>query len=39
MPMLDAMQLLRNLQHIQKSFSLPAATEDPTMIELPQKKN
>ena len=39
MPMLDAMQLLRNLQHIQKNFSLPAATEDPTMIELPQKKN
>jgi hypothetical protein len=39
MPMLDAMQLLRNLQHIQKNFSLPAATEEPTMIELPQKKN
>jgi hypothetical protein len=39
MRMLDAMQLLRNLQHIQKQFSLPAATEDPTLVELPQKKN
>jgi hypothetical protein len=39
MSMLDAMQLLRNLQQVQKQFLLPAATEDPTMVELPQKKN
>jgi hypothetical protein len=32
MPMPDAMQLLRNLQHIQKKFSLPEATEDPTEV-------
>jgi hypothetical protein len=39
MPMLDAMQLLRNLQHVQQQFSLPAAAQDPVMVELPQKKN
>ena len=39
MPMPDAMQLLRTLQHIQKRFSLPEGTVDPVMVEINLKKN
>jgi hypothetical protein len=37
MPVPDAMQLLRTLQHIQKRFSLPKGKNDLAMIEIPQK--
>ena len=39
MPTPDAMQLLRNLSHIQKRFSLPEAVDDPAAVEPPQKEN
>jgi hypothetical protein len=32
MPMPDAMQLLRNLQHLQRRFDLPPAKDDPTEV-------
>ena len=35
----DAMQLLRTLQYVQKRFSLPEGKDEPSMIEIPQKKN
>jgi hypothetical protein len=39
MPMPDAMQLLRTLQHVQKRFSLPEGTIEPAMIEIAKKMN
>jgi hypothetical protein len=39
MPVPDAMQLLRTLQHIQKRFSLPDGRIEPAMIEITQKTN
>ena len=35
----DAMQLLRTLQYVQKRFLLPEGKDEPTMIEIPRKKN
>lgn len=35
----DAMQLLRTLLHIQKTFSLPEGASDVEMIEVSQKRN
>jgi hypothetical protein len=39
MPVQDAMQLLRTLQHIQKKFALPDGAIEPAMIEMTQKTN
>jgi hypothetical protein len=35
----DAMQLLQTLLYVQKRFSLPGGKDEPSMIEIPQKKN
>jgi hypothetical protein len=39
MPVADAMQLLRTLQHVQRRFSLPQGVIEPAMIALTQKTN
>ena len=39
MPVQDAMQLLRTLQHIQKRFALPDGMIEPAMIEMVQTAN